>query len=98
MTSIYRRACFYLLLLALSSCAYVHTRSPYDDTLDNTEIGSKLGRSSNHSLLWLVAWGDGSYAAAARDGNIKVMKHADVEVVSVLMGAYVKRTILVYGD
>lgn len=87
-----------LCTMSLSGCAYVHTRSPYDDNLDNTEIGSKLGEASNYSLLWLVAWGDGSYAAAARNGNISVMKHADVEVVSLLMGAFVKRTILVYGD
>lgn len=87
-----------LLLFTLSGCAYVHTRTPYDENLNNTELGNKLGRASNHSLLWLVAWGDGSYAEAARNGDLKVMKHADVEVVSVLFGAYVRRTILVYGD
>ncbi|PLY01791.1 MAG: hypothetical protein C0624_09745 [Desulfuromonas sp.] len=98
MTSILKLTCLGLLLISLSSCAYVHTRSPYDDNLDNTELGSKLGKASNHCILWLVAWGDGSYAAAAQDGEIKVMKHADVEVVSVLFGAYVRRTVLVYGD
>ena len=87
-----------LLLITLSGCAYVHTRAPYDENLNNTEFGNKVGKASNYSLLWLVAWGDGSYAEAARNGEIKVMKHADVEVVSVLFGAYVKRTILVYGD
>lgn len=87
-----------LLLITLCGCAYVHTRAPYDKNLNSTELGAKVGEASNHSLLWLVAWGDGSYAAAAKDGGIKVMKHADVEVVSVLFGAYVKRTILVYGD
>jgi len=88
-----------LLCVSLfSGCAYVHTRAPYDANLDNTEIGSKLGKASNYSLLWLVAWGDGSYAEAARNGNIKVMKHADIEVVSVLFGVYVRRTVLVYGE
>mgnify|MGYP001423448544 CR=1 FL=1 len=87
-----------VLLVFLSGCAYVNTRAPYDETLESTELGSKVGTASNHSVLWLVAWGDGSYAAAAENGDIRVMKHADIEVFSVLFGAYVKRTILVYGD
>jgi len=86
------------LLVFLSGCAYVNTRAPYDETLESTELGNKVGTASNHSVLWLVAWGDGSYAAAAENGGISVMKHADIEVFSVLFGAYVKRTILVYGD
>lgn len=87
-----------VLSLALGGCAYINTRAPYDENLDNTDLGSKVGKASNYSLLWLVAWGDGGYAAAAEEGDISVMKHADVEVFSVLFGAYVRRTILVYGD
>ena len=86
-------------ILALGSgCAYVNVRTPYDDNLDNTELGTKVGKASNYGLLWVIAWGDGSYAAAARDGDIKVMKHADREIVEYLMGLYVRHTIIVYGD
>ena len=91
-------ACSLLLVVTLAGCAYVDTRGPYDRDLDNTELGTRVGRSHNYSLLWLFAWGDGSYAAAAQDGEISVMKHADVEVFSVLFGLYVRRTIVVYGD
>ena len=87
-----------VLLFMMSGCAYVNTRSPYDKNLDNTELGSKVGKAHNYSLLWLFAWGDASYAAAAEDGDISIMKHADVEYYTVLFGLYMRRTVLVYGD
>ena len=90
--------CSALLIFSLSGCAYVDTRAPYDRNLDNTELGTKVGRASNQSVLWLVAWGDASYATAAKNGGITVLKHADVEVSSVLFGLYMKQTIIVYGD
>ena len=90
--------CALFILVSFTGCAYVDTRSPYDKTLNNTEIGSKVGRSHNYSLFWLAVWGDGGYAAAAKDGDISIMKHSDVEVYSLLFGLYVRRTIVVYGD
>jgi len=86
------------LLISLSGCAYVNTRAPYDEDLNNTDLGSKVGMASNYSLLWLAAWGDASYAAAAKNGEITVLKHSDVEVFSVVLGLYVRRTTIVYGD
>ncbi len=87
-----------LMLLVCSGCAYVNIRTPFDGDLDQTELGTKIGRSSNYSVFWLVSWGDGSYAAAARDGDIKVMKHADQEIFQLFFGLYLKRTVIVYGD
>jgi hypothetical protein len=87
-----------LLFLLSSGCAYVDIRTPYDTNLDETELGSKVGIAHTYSVLWLVAWGDGSYKAAARNGNIKIMRHADQEVQQYLFGAFYKRTIIVYGD
>jgi len=75
-----------VLLSTLSGCLYVQTRAPYDRDLDRTELGTKVGRANNYSVLWLVAWG------------ITVLRHADVEVFSVLFGLYVRRTVIVYGD
>ncbi|PLY01816.1 MAG: hypothetical protein C0623_05035 [Desulfuromonas sp.] len=86
------------LLFALSACAYIDTRSPYDEDLNNTDLGTKTGRASNYSLFWVAAWGDAGYAAAAKNGGITTLKHADVEVYSLLFGLYVRRTIVVYGD
>jgi hypothetical protein len=90
--------CTLILVSTLSGCAYVNTRSPYDDNLQETTLGTKIGKASNYSVLWLFAWGDASYAAAAEDGEIKVLKHADVEYYTVLFGLYMRRTIIVYGE
>jgi len=96
-----RRIIFmFIILISLLSagCAYVNIRSPYDDNLQNTDLGSKKGIASAYSVLWLVSWGDASYAAAAKNGNIKVLKHADQEIQTILFGIFNRWTIIVYGD
>ena len=87
-----------LAALALSGCAYVHTKTPFDSDLATTDLGSKVGTAEAYSILWLVAWGDASYAAAARNADIKVLKHADQESLSVLFGLYSRWRVIVYGD
>ena len=91
---------FFLFLIAvvLYGCAYVNTKTPYDTDLDLTEIGSKVGVAEAYSVCWLVAWGDASYAAAARNGDITVMRHADQEIFQVMLGLYTRWRIIVYGD
>ena len=84
--------------MVMSSCAYVNVRTPYDRDLDNTGIGTKVGKATSHGAMWLFAWGDSSYAAAAKNGNITIMKHADQEIKTYLFGLYYRRTIIVYGD
>jgi hypothetical protein len=94
--------CSRLLIVALgislTGCAYVNTKTPFDTNLNQTELGSKVGTAEAYSLLWLVAWGDASYAAAARNGDIKVLKHADQQSFQVLLGLYTRFRIIVYGD
>ena len=84
--------------IALSGCAYVHTKTPFDSDLNTTDLGAKRGTAEAYSVLWLVAWGDASYAAAARNGDIKILKHADQETFSVLLGLYTRWRVIVYGD
>lgn len=86
------------ILLVFSGCAYVDIKTPFDTDLDKTELGSKRGTAQAYSLLWLVSWGDASYAAAAKNGDIKVMKHADQEMQQVLLGLYTRWRVVVYGD
>jgi energy-coupling factor transporter transmembrane protein EcfT len=86
------------ILLVLSGCAFVNIKTPFDTDLDKTDLGSKRGTATAYSLLWLVSWGDASYAAAAKNGDIKVMKHADQEVRQVLLGLYTRWRVVVYGD
>ena len=46
------------VILIFSGCAYVHTKTPYDQNLNETELGSKVGVADAYGLFWLVAWGD----------------------------------------
>ena len=87
-----------LVFLLLAGCAYVDVRTPYDTNLNRTQLGSKTGTAEAYSLFWLVAWGDASYAAAARNGNITILRHADQEVQQVLFGLFTRWRIVVYGD
>ena len=87
-----------LLVLLNSGCAYVDTKTPYDRDLNRTEIGSKVGKAEAYSIFWLVAWGDASYEAAARNGGITVLRHADQEIFQVFLGFYTRWTVVVYGD
>lgn len=92
-----------LLLLAffavsVSGCAYVNVKTPYDSNLDKTELGTKTGTAQAYSILWLFTWGDTSYATAAKNGNITIIRHADQEIQQVLFGLYTRWRIVVYGD
>ncbi|MDD2365759.1 MAG: TRL domain-containing protein [Desulfuromonadaceae bacterium] len=82
----------------LTGCVYTNIQRPLGTEFNKTELGSKTGLSSNHSLLWLVAWGDAGTKAAAENGNIKVIQHADTKLFSVLFGLYTEVTTVVYGD
>ena len=62
-----------LAVLILSGCAYVHTKTPFDMDVANTDLGNKVGTAEAYSILWPVAWGDAGYAAAAGNGDIKVL-------------------------
>lgn len=85
-------------LLLFSGCAYVNVRSPLDTDLDQTTLGEKKGVAEARSILWLFAWGDASYAAAAANGQITTMRHADQEVFNILFGLYTRWRVVVYGD
>jgi hypothetical protein len=85
-------------LMVLSGCAYVNVKSPLDVDLNQTTLGEKTGVSEARSVLWLFAWGDASYAAAAANGGITTMRHADQEVFNVLFGLYTRWRVVVYGD
>ena len=87
-----------LLMLFTSGCLYSKIQRPLDRDFHTTSLGSKEGRSTNHSILWLVSWGDAGTRAAADNGGISIIKHADQEFMAVLFGLYVRYTTVVYGD
>jgi hypothetical protein len=77
---------------------YSNIRFPLDEDLWKTELGSKVGVASNHSVLWLFAWGDAGVKKAAENGGLKVVNHMDMGVQSYVFGLYMKRETIVYGD
>jgi len=85
-------------LLFLSGCAYVNVKTPYDKDLNRTTLGPKMGVAQAQSVLWLFAWGDVSYATAAKNGGITTMTHSDQEVYTVLFGLYSRWKVVVYGE
>ena len=85
-------------MIILNGCLYANVKTPLDRDVDKTAIGSKVGTSTVQSVQWLVAWGDASTDAAAKNGNISVIYHMDQEVFSVLWGLYSKSTTIVYGE
>ena len=87
-----------LAALLLTGCLYVDIKAPFDTDLNQTVLGAKKGEASVYSVLWLVAWGDGGTAAAAKNGGITTVNHMDAEVFSILFGLYSKTTTVVYGD
>ena len=91
-------ACVMILTFLTSGCVYMKVQRPHDKDYDRTELGTKIGKSELKSILWLVAWGDAGTKAAADNGGITVIKHADVEYYVLLMGLYTRLTTVLYGD
>lgn len=76
---------------------YTNTKAPMDINYDETELGSKIGKASTTTILGLVGWGDASAAAAAEDGGITIIRHADYEFLNVFF-VYQSFTTVVRGD
>jgi hypothetical protein len=81
-----------------------HYKAPLQTNMYETRLGSKVGvartqyiRDPVFTQLPLIAWGEASVEAAARDAGIKKVEHADYEVLS-LLGIYIEFTVRVYGD
>ena len=87
-----------LVTMLMSGCMYTKVQRPYDRDYDETELGTKEGRASFSSVFWFVSWGDAGTRAAAENGDIKVIRHADAEYYMVLLGLYTRVTTVVYGD
>ncbi len=81
-----------------TGCLYTHVLMPYDTNLDKTVLGQKTGKASMRSVLGLVAWGDASTAAAAKQGGLAMVNHMDREFLNIVFGIYTETTTIVYGD
>lgn len=72
-------------------------KAPLDHNLEGNPIGSRSGTSETMSILSLVALGDGSVAAAAQNGGLSRVHHADYEYFNVL-GIYQRYRTVAYGE
>jgi len=89
------------LLLSLSlftGCIYMNVKSPLDTDLNRTQLGTKVGVSEAYSVLGLVAWGDAGTEAAAKQGGLTEINHADREVLVILFGVYARERTILYGN
>jgi TRL (tRNA-associated locus)-like protein len=82
----------------LTGCLYLNVKTVLDTDLDRTELGSKVGTSDAYSIMWLVAWGDAGTQAAAQQGGLTQINHADQELFVVLFGVYARTTTILYGN
>lgn len=100
MKGIRKGATISLLLgsLLVSGCVYTNIQRPLGTEYHQTELGAKTGEANSYSLLWLFAWGNAGTKAAAEEGKLKVIRHADIKVFSLLFGLYARVTTVVYGD
>ena len=94
---------FTVLILALvtsvlSGCVYSKVTRPLDRDVNETRLGSKVGRASSKGVAYLVAWGDSGVAAAARNGGLSQVNHLDVESYILLFGLYTEVTTIAYGE
>jgi hypothetical protein len=74
------------------------TTAPLDLDMDNTKIGKKRGEASSFCILGLISVGDASIKAAAEDGDITTVQHADYDYLNVLFGVFQRYTTIVYGE
>lgn len=76
--------------------AITTVQAPLDIDYQETAVSQKMGKASVTTFLGLVSTGDASTSAAAADGNITVIEHADYDYTNIL-GIYQKTTVIVYG-
>lgn len=77
--------------------AFSQFDAPLDVDFQNTDMsGMKQGKAETMSILGLFAFGDASSKAAAENGQISKIVHADYEYFNIL-GIIQKTTVIVYG-
>lgn len=87
-----------LLLCFTTGCLYTDIRFPLDKDLWETKLGDKVGQSANHTIMWLVSWGDAGTKKAAENGGMTKINHLDRGVQSYFFGAYTKTYTIAYGE
>ena len=88
--------CFTAPVVPPAGLIYTGYEAPMDINTDATQMGTR-GEAYSHCILGLVAWGDASIEAAAQDGAISTVNHADYRALNILL-LYQRFTTIVYGQ
>ena len=75
---------------------YTEYQAPLDTEYDSSDVSGQKGTASTVCILGLVSVGDASARAAAADGGISIVDHADYSFLNVL-GVFSMYTTIVYG-
>lgn len=91
-----------VVALTMTSCGGGVTGVIYTDIVTpvaatSNTVGTKVGSSQCVGYVGIVALGDGSIDAAAKNGNITKISHVDVQTKS-YVGVYTINTYVVYGE
>lgn len=79
-------------------------RAPLQIDMDATRPGPELGTASTYFIQDPIftginlAWGDASIEAAAREGGLETVRHADYARFSFFLGIFQKMTVRAYGE
>lgn len=90
-------ACMVAPVVPPQGFVYTGYKAPLDLDQNKTAVATKSGRASTITILGMVAFGDASIEAAARDGGIQTIESADYQFTSVL-GFFQQYTTIVYGN
>ena len=105
-----RKLCLVFCCLTLSGCLYTNVHAPRayrsatpSDVKASATDETVSGEACIHSALFLVAWGDGGYAAATRkalqgkpDAILYDVK-SDLKAFSLILGLYSRACTVVTG-
>lgn len=84
-------------VLPYTGSAFHETSQPVDITFDRTRLGERRGTAESKAyFFYMVAKGDASVMAAARNGGLTQIDHVESEVLNIL-GLYVRYTTVVHG-
>jgi hypothetical protein len=76
---------------------YSDVKAPLTAEAEKPAMTEQKGEASSESVLGLVAWGDCSLEAAARNGKLSTIEYADYEYMNVVFGIYQKFTVTTHG-
>lgn len=90
--------------LMLSGCTagmlYTGTTSPtiHPKQMSSSDVGGKSGKSCISSYVGMIALGDASVKAAAKDGGISKVYTVDSSTTAILGGVFTRQCTMVSGD